>query len=158
MGGHIDALLISGTLAVPQVTGKKVKALAVTSEKRLPQLPNVPTFAESGFTKFNPQQWTGLFVPAGTPPAIVSRIHAEFARALKSPEVIARAIVFPSAEIAQGYDATELHTTDGLTIQGLIIKQGDPVMIRSQGGVTQIVPPTRIASRQRMTRSLMLAP
>ena len=90
MGGHIEALLISGTLAVPQVNGGKVKALAVTSEKRLAQLPNVPTFAEAGFTKFNPQQWTGLFVPAGTPPAIVSRIHSEFSKALKSPEVVAR--------------------------------------------------------------------
>jgi tripartite-type tricarboxylate transporter receptor subunit TctC len=90
MGGHIQALLISSTLAVPQVIGGKVKALAVTSDKRLAQLPNVPTFAEAGFSDFKPQQWTGLFVPAGTPPAIVARIHGEFAKALKAPDVVTR--------------------------------------------------------------------
>jgi putative membrane-bound dehydrogenase-like protein len=74
----------------------------------------------------------------------------------KSPDVIARAIVRPSAEIAQGYDATELRTTDGLTIQGILIKEGDPLMIRSQGGFTQIVPASRLAGRRRMTDSLML--
>ena len=75
----------------------------------------------------------------------------------KSPEIIARAIIRPSAEIAQGYDATELRTTDGLTIQGLLIKEGDPLMIRSQGGFTQIVPATRVANRRRMTESLMMS-
>ncbi|HEX9366246.1 MAG TPA: PVC-type heme-binding CxxCH protein, partial [Vicinamibacterales bacterium] len=76
----------------------------------------------------------------------------------KSPEVIATAIVRPSAEIAQGYDGTELRTTDGLTIQGILIKQGDPLMMRSQGGVTQIIPAKRVAQRQRMTESLMMSP
>jgi putative heme-binding domain-containing protein len=76
----------------------------------------------------------------------------------KSPEVIARAILKPSAEIAAGYDATELRTTDGLTIQGLLIKEGDPLMMRSQGGITQIVPVSRVASRRRMAESLMLSP
>jgi putative membrane-bound dehydrogenase-like protein len=75
----------------------------------------------------------------------------------KSPEVIATAIVRPSAEIAQGYAGTELRTTDGLTIQGLLIKEGDPLMIRSQGGFTQIVPTNRVASRRRMTDSLMMS-
>ena len=90
MGGHIQAMLISSTLAVPQVQAGRVRALAVTSERRLPQLPNVPTFAEAGIADFKPQQWTGLFVPTGTPPAIVSRIQAEFAKALRAPDVVAR--------------------------------------------------------------------
>jgi putative membrane-bound dehydrogenase-like protein len=89
---------------------------------------------------------------------------AEFGPALdgwgrgKSPEVIARAIVQPSAEIAQGYDGTELRTTDGLRIQGILIKQGDPLMMRSQGGITQIIPANRVAQRQRMMESLMMSP
>jgi tripartite-type tricarboxylate transporter receptor subunit TctC len=90
VGGHVQAMLISATLGVPQANGGKVKALAVTSDKRLPSLPNVPTFAEAGYADFRPQQWTGLFVPAGTPPAVVARISSEFDKALKSPEVIAR--------------------------------------------------------------------
>jgi tripartite-type tricarboxylate transporter receptor subunit TctC len=90
LGGHVPVMLISATLAAPQVAAGKVRALAVTSEKRLPVMPNVPTFAEAGYPDFHPQQWTGLFVPAGTPPAIIARLTAEFAKALKSPDVLAR--------------------------------------------------------------------
>lgn len=90
LSGQIQALLISSTLGAPQASAGKARALAVTSEKRLAQLPDVPTFAEAGFPNFKPQQWTGLFVPAGTPPAVVARIHAVFAKALKSPAVLAR--------------------------------------------------------------------
>jgi putative membrane-bound dehydrogenase-like protein len=89
---------------------------------------------------------------------------AEFGPALdgwgqgKSAEVIARAIVRPSAEIAQGYDGTELKTKDGLTIQGLLIKEGDPLMMRSMGGLTQMIPADRVATRRRMAESLMMSP
>ena len=76
----------------------------------------------------------------------------------KSPDVIATAIVRPSADIAQGYDGVELKTKDNLTIQGLLIKDGDPVMMRSMGGVTQIIPADRIAPpRRRMAESLMMS-
>ena len=63
----------------------------------------------------------------------------------KSAEVIATALVRPSAEIAQGYEGTEIRTKDGLTIQGVLIKEGDPLMMRSMGGVTQIIPADRVA-------------
>ena len=76
----------------------------------------------------------------------------------KSPEVIARAIVQPSAEIAQGYEATDIRTKDGVRIQGIVIKEGDPLMVRSRGGLTQIVPAKRVASRSPMTESLMYTP
>jgi putative membrane-bound dehydrogenase-like protein len=88
---------------------------------------------------------------------------AEFGPALdgwgqgKSAEVIARAIVRPNAEIAHGYDGTELKTKDGLTIQGVLIKEGDPLMMRSMGGVTQIIPADRVATRRRMSESLMMS-
>jgi putative membrane-bound dehydrogenase-like protein len=74
----------------------------------------------------------------------------------KAPDVIAKAIVQPSAEIAQGYEGTEIKTKDGLTIQGLLIKDNDPLMMRSMGGVTQIIPVDRVASRRRMLTSLMM--
>lgn len=75
----------------------------------------------------------------------------------KSAEVIATAIVRPDAEIAHGYNGTEIRTKDGLTIQGLLIKEGDPLMMRSMGGVTQVIPADRVASRRRMKESLMMS-
>ena len=62
----------------------------------------------------------------------------------KSTDVIATAIVRPSAEIAHGYEGIEIKTKDGLTIQGVLIKEGDPLMMRSMGGVTQIIPADRV--------------
>ena len=75
----------------------------------------------------------------------------------KSADVIATAIVRPSAEIAHGYEGVELKTKDGLTIQGVLIKEGDPLMMRSMGGITQIIPADRVASRRRMPGSLMMS-
>jgi putative membrane-bound dehydrogenase-like protein len=74
----------------------------------------------------------------------------------KAADVIATAIVRPSADIALGYDASEVRTKDDLRIQGIVIKEGDPMMIRSMGGVTQIVPASRVAQRRRMKESLMI--
>jgi putative membrane-bound dehydrogenase-like protein len=74
----------------------------------------------------------------------------------KSADVIATALVRPNAEIAFGYEGMELRTKDGLTIQGVLIKEGDPLMMRSMGGITQIIPANRVASRRRMKESLMM--
>ena len=82
---------------------------------------------------------------------------APHGRALALGLVIATAIVSPSAEIAHGFEGVELRTTDGLTLQGVQIKLGDPIMMRSMGGVTQIVPASRVASRRRLERSLMMS-
>jgi putative membrane-bound dehydrogenase-like protein len=75
----------------------------------------------------------------------------------KSAEVIATALVRPSLEIAHGYDGTELKTKDGVTIQGVLLKEGDPLMMRSMGGITQIIPADRVASRRRLPGSLMMS-
>jgi putative heme-binding domain-containing protein len=75
----------------------------------------------------------------------------------KSAEVIATALIQPNAEIALGFGGTELRTKEGLTIQGILIKQGDPLMMRSMGGVTQIIPANRVAGRRNMGTSLMMS-
>src|SRR5690606_35775438 len=73
----------------------------------------------------------------------------------KRPDAIALALLDPDAGIAHGYAGTALTTTDGLTIEGLLLADGDPLMIRSMGGLTQVVPAGRVAARARMARSLM---
>jgi putative heme-binding domain-containing protein len=75
----------------------------------------------------------------------------------KSSDVIATAIVQPAAEIAHGYEGAEIKTKEGQTIQGVLIKEGDPLMMRSMGGITQIIPASRIASRRRIPGSLMMS-
>jgi putative membrane-bound dehydrogenase-like protein len=72
-------------------------------------------------------------------------------------EVLIDAIVNPSSGIAHGYDGTEIKTKDGKVIHGLLIKNSNPFIIQSTGGVTQIVPAKQIASRKNLDRSLMLS-
>ena len=64
----------------------KLKALATTSPKRLAEFPEVPTMAEVGMPDYKMRTWYGLFGPGGMPPALVSKLHAEVARAVQSPE------------------------------------------------------------------------
>ncbi len=90
VGGQVDSTLIALMLAAPQVRAGKVRALALTGDKRSPLLPQVQTFAEAGFPSFPPGQWSGLWLPAGVPPAIVERIYGEFARAARAPDVQGR--------------------------------------------------------------------
>jgi putative heme-binding domain-containing protein len=71
------------------------------------------------------------------------------------PSVIAEAIMDPSKDIAHGFDGVQLTTRDGLVIQGMLLTDGEIVIIRSLGGQTQYVPRKRIAKREKMTRSMM---
>ncbi len=87
IGGQVQASLISITLAAPQARSGKVRAVGVTGDKRTALLPNVPTFIEAGYRDFTAHTWGGLFVPAATPAAVVQRLNAEFARAVRAPEV-----------------------------------------------------------------------
>ncbi|WP_395736552.1 PVC-type heme-binding CxxCH protein [Prosthecobacter sp.] len=73
-------------------------------------------------------------------------------------EVIAQAIAHPSADISHGYEGSEIKTKDGLTITGMVLSSGDPVMIKCMGGLVQTVPKERISSMKKMERSLMYQP
>jgi len=86
-GGQIDfAFLVPGA-SMPLVTGGKIKAIAVLSPARLPNLPTVPTMAESGVPEFIGGSWYGLLAPAKTPEAIVTRMNAEVVALVASPEM-----------------------------------------------------------------------
>jgi tripartite-type tricarboxylate transporter receptor subunit TctC len=90
MGGSVD-LYFGNTQSVDSlVKAGRIRALAVTSPRRLKNLPDVPTISESGYPGFEAATWSGLVAPKGTPKAIVERLNAETNKALKSPEMIAR--------------------------------------------------------------------
>ena len=76
----------------------------------------------------------------------------------QTSEVIAQAIIDPSADIAHGFEAQVIQTKDGQTIEGLVLTDGNPVVMSSAGGITQMVPRNRIASKKRLDRSLMWTP
>ena len=71
----------------PFVKAGKLRAIAVTSAKRSPYVPDIPTIAEQGFPGFDVNYWLGLMGPAGLPPAIVGKINQEVNAALSAPEV-----------------------------------------------------------------------
>jgi tripartite-type tricarboxylate transporter receptor subunit TctC len=88
LGSHIDAMFDAMPVEVGQVKAGNVVGLAVTSAKRSPALPDVPTMAESGFKDFVVANYFGLLAPPNTPPAIVQKLRDEVARAVASPDVI----------------------------------------------------------------------
>lgn len=87
MGGQVDMMFDTTVVAGPHIQSGKVRALAVTSAKRLDTLPNVPTVAESGVPGFEVLSWQAVFAPAGTPKPIVERLHSEIVKILKLPEM-----------------------------------------------------------------------
>ena len=91
LGGQVQLFIGAPALLVPHVKAGKLKAIAVTSTKRLDDAPTVPTLTEGGFGDvLGGSGWFGFVAPVGTPPAIVKRFNDEINTALKSPEVIER--------------------------------------------------------------------
>jgi tripartite-type tricarboxylate transporter receptor subunit TctC len=87
IGGQIEILFDQMATAVPHVKAGKVKALAVTTEKRSTAMPNIPTIAESGVPGYEATAWFGVVGPAGMPKELVGRIQSEFGRVLALPDV-----------------------------------------------------------------------
>ena len=87
MGGQVDTYFANAASSLNYITGKKLKALAVTSQTRMKELPDVPTMAESGLKDFSVLEWNGFFLPAGTSPEIVAKLQGAIQNTLKNDEV-----------------------------------------------------------------------
>jgi len=87
LGGSIQAMTASIPAALPLAADKRVKVLAVTGPKRIPQMPDVPSWAEQGIANANVLNYWGIVAPAGTPPAIVARLNADMQKVLAQPDV-----------------------------------------------------------------------
>jgi tripartite-type tricarboxylate transporter receptor subunit TctC len=90
MAGRLQAFFGSASAAMPQIKGGKLKALAVTTPRRMTSLPDVPTVAEAGLPGFSYTLWGGLFAPAGTPANVIESLNKEVNAALAQPDVRAR--------------------------------------------------------------------
>ena len=90
MGGQVDLMFIGTPPAMPLIQSGKLKALAVTTSKRMVSLPQVPTVAESGLPRFESVAAQGLFAPAGTPREVVQKLNSEVVRIIRLPDVRAK--------------------------------------------------------------------
>ena len=90
MGGEVQLYFAIPIATIPHVKSGRLKAIAIGSETRMQNLPQVPTFAESGLSAFDIRIWYGLLAPPATPRPVVDRLSAEIARHLATPDFIKR--------------------------------------------------------------------
>jgi tripartite-type tricarboxylate transporter receptor subunit TctC len=88
IAGHVPAMFSNLADVLPQMSSGKLRLLAVSSEKRVSQAPDVPTVAESGYPKFKTQTWNGLLARKGTPQEVIDKVAQEIAKAAKDPKFI----------------------------------------------------------------------
>ena len=88
ISGEVDMSYENSLIVTPHVKAGKVRAIAITGAKRSRSLPNLPTISESGLPGYNASGWYGLFVPAATPKAVISRLNQEAVKALRQPDVV----------------------------------------------------------------------
>ena len=90
LGGQVEASFMNINTAMPQITAGKLKALAITSAKRSPLLPNVPTMEESGVKETNVYSWQAIAAPRGLPSDIKAKLHTAIVASLNDPQVKAK--------------------------------------------------------------------
>ena len=88
--GEVQLSIPSIASVLPQIRGGKLRAVAVTSEKRAAVADDIPTLAEEGYAGIESTSWTGLFAPAGLPATIVQTLHKSVAAVLRNPDVVAK--------------------------------------------------------------------
>jgi tripartite-type tricarboxylate transporter receptor subunit TctC len=108
LGGQTHFTIDGMLILIPQVKAGKLRALAVARPERWPDLPNVPTFVESGFPDFTIDAWTGVVAPKGTPAAVVAKLNAAINEGLKTDAIktaLAKFSALPKAGSPQDFDA-----------------------------------------------------
>ena len=102
ISGQVAMTLPTVLAALPNIKAGKLRPLAVTTKQRVASLPDVPTMEEAGIPGYESVSWGGIMAPAGTPPAVVNKLHAEFARILRLPDVQERLGALGATVVASG--------------------------------------------------------
>ena len=123
LGGQLQLMFANLPEANNQITAGKLRALAVTGEKRNPQQPDVGTFAENGFPAIDLKSWFGLFVPVGTPTTIVKKLSVDIALAVQDPSVQKRLKDIGSEPVGNQTEQFQLFVDNDIQRWGSLITQ-----------------------------------
>jgi len=114
---------------LPHVQAGKLKAIGVTSTKRAPTVPNVPTLTESGVAGYDATSWNGIFAPAKTPRPIIDKVHADIVKVLKTPEIRERLVASGSDPVGSAPEEFSAYVKAELARWGKVIRDNN---IRSE--------------------------
>ena len=123
LGGQVDFMCDQTTNTTGQIKGGKVKVYAVTTPKRVPSLPDVPTAQESGLPGFDLAVWHGLYAPKGTPKAVVDKLNAAVKSALADPSVKARIEATGAIVVGNSADEYQKQVSDELAIYRRVVAE-----------------------------------
>jgi len=128
-GGHVSSSFLSAMGARKAEASGKVRLLAITTSKRSPLLPQVPSFAELGVAGIDADSWAGVFAPAGTPPALIDRFAAEARQALSGADARAKLVASGSEampgtpqDLARRIQSDKGYWTNAIKVTGISLK------------------------------------
>lgn len=122
LAGHVPLAIGSVFLVKPHIDSKRLRPLAVTTSKRLPELPNVPTLAESGFAGFEAPAWWAVLAPAKTPPEILKRMNEELNKVLRLPDIAKRLDAQGIDVVGGSPEAARVFIEKQMDIWGKVVK------------------------------------
>lgn len=125
LGGQVDLMFDSITSARPHIQSGKLRALGVTSARRSPVLPEVPTLAEAGVPGYEVSPWFAVFAPAGTPAEVVARLNKAIVTAMRQPEVLRKLESVGAEPIGSTPQALAEHLNKELLRWGTLIRDRD---------------------------------
>lgn len=122
LGGEVDMVVVGVATSAPHVRAGKLRALATLTEKRTEAMPDVPSIVEAGAPWFQVDTWYVMAAPAATPPAIISRLNAEFNKMLKTPEMLKRLDVLGVLPVTSTPEEAEQFVKRETEIWGKVIR------------------------------------
>ena len=125
MAGHVTAAYLAPVVVAQHIRSGKLVALGVAGAKRIPILPDVPTLAEGGLPNVEASGWNGLFVPAGTPAAVIARIQSDVAAVMATPEFRAEAQSLGYELGGEGAEEFSAYIKSELLRWGQVIRDGN---------------------------------
>ncbi len=128
LGGHVQVIFNTAAALLPHIKSARLRALAVTTAKRIPALPELPTIAESGVPGYQAGSWWGIVTPAGTPRAIIDVLNRELVAAVRTPDIVARLNAEAALPIGSTPEEFTAHIRDELARLGKVIREAGIVV------------------------------